>query len=103
MQDVEKIYLIHFPMFHLEKHRHQLILEATLSKEALEKYQERKRADRTAILTLKTKEDLALAELVANKSSFKATIETKSQEGYVTTNLINARSISSELMLTCHY
>ena len=84
MQGVEKIYIIHFPMFHHEKHRHQLILEVTLPKEAMEKYQERKRADPTAVLTLKTKEYLALAELVANKSAFKATIETKSEEGYVT-------------------
>ena len=73
-------------MFHLEKHRHQLIIEVSLSDEALDKYRESKKTNPQAVFTLKTKDDLALAELVAKKSSFIAIIESKSNGEYVTPN-----------------
>ena len=66
-------------MFHLEKHRHQLIIEVKLPDAAMAKYKEEKKADPTssAIFTLETEEDLALAELVSDKKPFKASIMKK--------------------------
>ena len=67
-------------MFHLEKHRHQLIIEVQLSPEAMNAYKERKEADPAATYVLKTEEDVALGPLVAEKQSFKATIEKRGPE-----------------------
>lgn len=63
-------------MFRLEKHRHQLIIEVKLPDAALAKYKEQKKADPTgaAVFTLETEEDLALAALVSEQKSFKASI-----------------------------
>lgn len=63
-------------MFHLEKHRHQLIIEVKLSDAAMAEYTKQKKADPTgaAVFTLQTEEDLALAALVSKKKSFKASI-----------------------------
>lgn len=66
-------------MFHLEKHRHQLVIEIKLPDAALTEYKKQKRADPTgaAIFTLESEEDLALAALVSKKKSFKASIVKK--------------------------
>ena len=79
LQGTEKTYIIHFPMFHLEKHRHQLIIEVELPDAAMAEYKNEKKADPTgsAIFTLETEEDLALAELVSKKKPFKASIMKK--------------------------
>lgn len=79
LQGTEKVYIIHFPMFHLEKHRHQLVIEIKLPDAALTEYKKQKRADPTgaAIFTLESEEDLALAALVSKKKSFKASIVKK--------------------------
>ncbi len=63
-------------MFHLEKHRHQLIIEVKLPHAAMAEYKKQKKADPTgaAVFTLETAEDLALAALVSEKKSFKASI-----------------------------
>ena len=76
LQGTEKTYMIHFPMFHLEKHRHQLIIEVKLPDAAMAEYKKQKKDDPTgaAIFTIETEEDLALAELVSKKKSFKASI-----------------------------
>ena len=68
--------MIHFPMFYLEKHRHQLIIEVTLPDAAMAEYTDCKKADRTgaAVFTLETEEDLALAALVSERKPFKASI-----------------------------
>ena len=79
LQGIEKTYIIHFPMFHLEKHRHQLIIEVKLPDAAMAEYKREKKADPTgsAIFTLECEEDLALAELVSKKKPFKASIMKK--------------------------
>lgn len=72
-------------MFHLEKHRHQLIIEVKLPQEAQTKYEDAKKEHPKEIFTLKTAEDLSLSELVAKKLPFKAIIQTGLLEGYVPT------------------
>lgn len=67
-------------MFHLEKHRHQLIIEIDLPAEAKKKYKQAKEADPKATFTLKTTQELALSTSVAEKQAFQATIETKFPE-----------------------
>ncbi len=63
-------------MFHLEKHRHQLIIEVKLSDAAMAEYKKQKKADPTgtAVFTLETEGAVALAALVSEKKSFKASI-----------------------------
>ena len=62
-------------MFHLERHRHQLIIEVKLPEAALAEYKRQKEADSTgAVFTVETEEDLALAALVSEKKPFKASI-----------------------------
>lgn len=83
LQGRDKVYINHFPMFHLEKHRQQLIIEVKLPQGAKTKYQDAKKEHPKEIFTLKTAEDLSLSELVAKKLSFKAIIQTGPPEGYV--------------------
>ena len=66
-------------MFHLEKHRHQLIIEVKLPDAAIAEYKKEKEADPTgsAVFSLETEEDLTLAELVSDKKPFKASIVKK--------------------------
>ena len=80
LQGTDKVFLVHFPMFYLEKHRHQLIIEVKLPDEALKMYTERKKAEPAATFVLKTDEDVALGPLVAQKQSFTATIEKRGLE-----------------------
>ena len=83
LQGQEKIYIIHFPMFHLEKHRHQLIIEVELPSDAKEKYIQAKKADPSTIFTVNTTEALALADLTAGKKkTFKAIIKSRSPKEY---------------------
>ena len=65
-------------MFHLEKHRHQLIIEIELSQKAKQQYIECKKTDPAASFTIKTAEDLAISTLVSKKQAFKGVIESKS-------------------------
>ena len=65
-------------MFHLEKHRHQLIIEVELSEKAKKQYTECKKSNPAAIFTIKTTEDLALSTLVAKRQTFKGVIESQS-------------------------
>ncbi|KAL8819057.1 MAG: hypothetical protein Q9191_007816, partial [Dirinaria sp. TL-2023a] len=75
LQGTDKVFIIHFPMFYLEKHRHQLIIEIKLSDVAMKEYAEAKKTDPTATFILKSVEDIALGPLVSSKNSFKAVIE----------------------------
>lgn len=45
MQGVEKIYLIHMPMFHMANHRQQLILSVDIDEECKELYRELKQCN----------------------------------------------------------
>ena len=83
LQGQDKLYMIHFPMFHLEKHRHQLIIEVELSADAKQKYTQAKKANSSAVFTVETTEELALSTLVAEKRKFKAKIKTRSTDKYV--------------------
>ena len=65
-------------MFHLEKHRHQLILEVELSEKAKEQYIKCKNTNPEAIFTIRTTEDLAISTLVSEKQAFKGVIESGS-------------------------
>ena len=80
LQGQDKLYIVHFPMFHLEKHRHQLIMEVNLADNVKQKYLQAKKADPTTVFTIETEEKLALATLVAEKKSFKASIKTRSPQ-----------------------
>lgn len=83
LQGKDKIYINHFPMFYLEKHRHQLIIEVTLPQEAKTKYQDAKKNNPQEIFTLKTIEDLSLSELAAKRLPFKAVIQKGPQGRFV--------------------
>ena len=73
----DKIYINHFPSFHLEKHRHQLIIEVELPNDAKKSYVDAKTAEPSATFVLETADgsDVALGPLVAEKQSFKANIK----------------------------
>ncbi len=65
-------------MFHLEKHRHQLIIEVELSQKAKKQFIECKKTNPAAIFTIKTTEELAISTLVAKRQAFKGVIESNS-------------------------
>ena len=77
MQGTDTIYLVHFPMFHLARQRHQFIASVELSPEAKQTYVDAKKKHRDAIFVLRTKNKEDLKELVSEKKSFKASIQTK--------------------------
>lgn len=60
--------------------RNIVIVEVELSAEVKKQYKERKKIYPQAILTIKTTKDLALSTLVAEKQTFKGTIQIKSLE-----------------------
>ena len=80
---MERTYIIHFPMFYLDKHRHQLIIEVELPDAAMAEYKKEKEADPTdsMLFTLEIEDDLGLAELVAERKPFKASIIMKNASG----------------------
>ena len=71
----DKIYAIDFPMFHLERHRHQLIIEVNLPEDVKKKYLEEQEKDLAGVYILKTEADVNLAQLVSEKQSFKGSLE----------------------------
>ena len=76
MQGTDTVYLIHFPMFHLARQRHQFIASVELSAEAKQTYVDAKKKNRDAIFILKTQGEEDLKDLVSEKKSFKASIQT---------------------------
>lgn len=71
----ERTYAIDFPMFHLERHRHQLIIEVGLPENVKKTYLEEQDKDPAGVYILKTEEDVDLAQLVSQKKSFKGSLE----------------------------
>lgn len=73
----KKLYLLHFPQFHLANHRRQLIVSAKMPSEAMEKYVDAKNANpnETFILFTHQKEDLSA--LLSNKKPFEAVLRMK--------------------------
>ena len=71
------MYIIHFPRFHLEAQRHQLIIEVKFPADVLEKYVQAKKDDPSATLILETAEghDVSISSLVANKEAFTTNIK----------------------------
>lgn len=67
-------------MFHLEKHRHQLIIEVRLPNEAMKAYVQAKKAEPAATFELTTVEDIDLASLVKEKKPFSAKITKRGLE-----------------------
>ena len=63
LQGTDKVYIILFPMFHMEKDRHQLIIEVTLPPEVMKTYLDKKQ-DKSARFVLTTTEDINVATLV---------------------------------------
>ena len=79
MQVVEKIYLIHMPMFHMANHRQQLILQVDMDEEARSSYRDLKRCNPTEPMLLVTQEKTFLREIVESdqEGEFIAQIMTK--------------------------
>ncbi|KAG8528989.1 uncharacterized protein KY384_006678 [Bacidia gigantensis] len=70
----DKVYIIRFPMFHLVKHRHQLIIEPKLPDKVFKKYTEAKKTEPTSTFGLTADENIDIATFVAENKPFKATI-----------------------------
>ncbi|KAL9107284.1 MAG: hypothetical protein Q9227_007826 [Pyrenula ochraceoflavens] len=87
LQGADKVYLIHFPRFHLEAHRHQLIIEVELDKVARETYIEAKKKEPAAVFELKTIDKVDIASLVAERKPFKGFIA-KQVEGNSTSTVV---------------
>ncbi|KAL9616077.1 MAG: hypothetical protein Q9160_009012 [Pyrenula sp. 1 TL-2023] len=87
LQGTDKVYLIHIPMFHLEKHRHQLIIEVELADDVRKIYVDAKKQQPAAVFELNTIDKLDLASLVAEKKPFEASIS-KRGEGNSNTTII---------------
>lgn len=77
MQGTDTVYLVHFPMFHLARQRHQFIASVELSAEAKQTYVDAKKKSWDAIFVLKTQGKQDLKKLVSEKKSFKASIQTR--------------------------
>ena len=79
MQGVEKIYLIHMPMFHMANHRQQLIIQVDLDEECKAAYRDLKRCNPREPMLLVTQEKTFLREIVESdqESEFVAQIMTK--------------------------
>ena len=77
MQGTDTVYLIQFPMFHIARQRHQFIASIELSTEAKKTYVDAKKKNRDAVFILRTQNKEDLKELVSEKTSFKASIQTK--------------------------
>lgn len=76
LQGTEKVYVIHFPRFHLEAQRRQLIIEAKLPNDVMDKYVKAKKDDPSALLVLETADDhsISIHSLLA-KEAFTANIK----------------------------
>lgn len=81
MQGTDQVYILHFPMFHLEKHRHQLIIQIGLPDDVHKTYSEAKTKDSQRTFVLTTTENLDLASLVSQQKRFKASIGKRGPDG----------------------
>ncbi|KAI1630536.1 pyridoxal-dependent decarboxylase domain protein [Biscogniauxia mediterranea] len=77
MQGTERVYLIHLPMFHVAKHRQQLIVSAVLDKESKVKYVALKNANPNEPMLLVTQNKVLMQDVVHDGGTFKAQIMTK--------------------------
>ena len=70
LQGTEKVYIIHFPRFHLEAQRRQLIIEVKLPKEIMEKYVKAKKDDPDGLLVLETADghSISIRSLLAKEA-----------------------------------
>ncbi|CAG8556794.1 1827_t:CDS:2 [Acaulospora morrowiae] len=73
MQGTDSLYLVHLPMFYMENHNHQLILQAELPPDVMEKYIEVRQQDPKQIMMLGNIEETTLNDLMSKKE-FKAEI-----------------------------
>ena len=78
-QGVEKIYLIHMPMFHMANHRQQLIIQVEMDEESKASYRDLKKCNPKEPMLLITQEKTFLKEIVESdeERSFIAQIMTK--------------------------
>ncbi|KAI1494277.1 pyridoxal-dependent decarboxylase domain protein [Biscogniauxia mediterranea] len=77
MQGTERVYLVHLPMFHVSKHRQQLIVSAVLDKKSMVDYVTLKNAKPNEPMLLVTKNKVLMQDVVHNGGTFKAQIMTK--------------------------
>ncbi|KAK8085300.1 pyridoxal-dependent decarboxylase conserved domain protein [Apiospora hydei] len=77
IQGIEKIYLIHLPMFHEANHRRQLIVSASFDAAAKAKYDILKQANPTEPLILVTTKKILLKDAFNKSGKFQANIMTK--------------------------
>jgi hypothetical protein len=77
MQGIENIHLVHFPMFHVAKHRRQLILAVDLPAKAKEAYISLKNANPTESIAFVTATKVKLDDILAQGSQFQGSITSK--------------------------
>jgi hypothetical protein len=77
MQGIESIYLVHFPMFHVAKHRRQLILAVDLPAKAKEAYISLKNANPTEPIIFVTATKVKLDSIIAQGGQFRGSITSK--------------------------
>lgn len=77
MQGIENIYLVHFPMFHVAKHRRQLILAVDLPAKTKEAYISLKNANPIESITFVTATKVKLDSIIAQGGEFRGSITSK--------------------------
>ena len=77
MQGIENVYLVHFPMFHVAKHRRQLILAVDLPAKAKEAYNSLKNANPAESITFVTATKVKLNSVVAQGGQIRGSIASK--------------------------
>ncbi|CAG8840094.1 1513_t:CDS:2, partial [Racocetra persica] len=74
IQGIEKIYLVHLPMFDMENHRYQLILQAEMPKEIMDAYIKERVDNPKQVFILGNQNKTTLNDIISGKE-FKAVID----------------------------
>lgn len=77
MQGIENVYLVHLPMFHVAKHRRQLILAVNLPAKAKEAYVSLKNANPTDSVTFVTATKVKLDDIISQGVEFWGSITSR--------------------------
>ncbi|KAI0602443.1 pyridoxal-dependent decarboxylase domain-containing protein [Biscogniauxia sp. FL1348] len=105
MQGTEQVYLIHLPLFHVAKHRQQLIVSVVLDPVSMEEYITLKKSNPNEPLILATQDKVLMQDIVNDRGTFQAQIMTKEsmiilQDVEVTlTDVVVSRPLNSKWRL----
>ena len=75
MQGIDKVYLVHLPMFYMANHRYQVIITGDLPPDVMDIYVAAKKKNPGQFFTLSNQDDATLPELISEGGSFKAVID----------------------------